>query len=85
MKKLINFINNIRKSEDFGTFLFFLGALVVAILYCVVFVDAVSKLIFIMATVLSFISVLTIGATMLWIIIGLFTGVISFLVENWKK
>jgi len=85
MKKLINFINNIRKSEDLATFLLYLAALAAVSLFSIFFFETLKTLIFGIGIFLSCIAFMMVGVTMILMIFVLILGVFEFLIENWKK
>ena len=85
MKKLINFINNMRKSEDRTTFLLYLVALAAISLFSIFFFETLKTLIFGVGIFLSCIAFMMVGATLILMIFVLILGVFEFLIENWKK
>ena len=85
MKKLINFANNIRKSEDLATFLLYLTALAAVSLFSIFFFETLKTLIFGIGIFLSCIAFVMVGAVMILIIFVLVAGILDFLIDNWKK
>lgn len=85
MKKLINFANNIRKSEDLTTFLLYLAALAAISLFSIFFFETLKTLIFGIGIFLSCIVFVMVGIMIILMISILISGIFDFFIENWKK